>query len=117
VFPFFFSLFFIKSEGKKKKGKKKMETPKESKAVDRKEVIHLLLRERSYQELVWPHKHSVGEELLLMEEYIQSARKAWVTERGDECALDILRKVTAMGIRCMENNGIVRREGHALLHE
>lgn len=55
---------------------------------------------------------SVGDHLLAMEENLQRARLAWYSgstpHRG---ALDFIRKVTALGVRCLENNGVVHREG------
>jgi hypothetical protein len=73
-------------------------------------VFDILKEEREYQDSLWTGKHSVGEEILLMEQYMHDARESWVKNKGDTAALDIIRKVTAMGIRCMENNGVISRK-------
>jgi hypothetical protein len=55
---------------------------------------------------------SVGDHILAMEENLQRARVAWYSGSSPHhAALDFLRKVTALGVRCMENNGVVHRKG------
>ncbi len=51
------------------------------------------------------NKPSVGEELLLIEEYLAKTRTAFTHNHGNDAALDSLRKVTAMCIRCLNNHG------------
>lgn len=77
--------------------------------------------EREYQDDIGkvtsgePRVHSVNEMLLFMEHYVSEARKTasttWGAE-GDRKTLDILRKITALGIAAMEQNGVVYRKGH-----
>jgi hypothetical protein len=58
-------------------------------------------------------QHTVGEWVLYMEDYIAEAREACTREKepeSSELALDVLRKVVAMGIHCMWQNGLVKRE-------
>jgi hypothetical protein len=78
------------------------------------EVCEVIQTERDYQNRQgnnWQHKNkpSVEAELLLMEEYLQKARTAWVTIPGNEQTLDILRKVVGVGVRCFENHGCPKR--------
>lgn len=55
---------------------------------------------------------SVGDHLLAMEENLQRARVAWYSgSTPHPIALDFIRKVTALGVRCMEKNGVVHRKG------
>jgi hypothetical protein len=80
----------------------------------RKQVFEVIEEERDYQENVWPRgtgcERSVGEEILCMEECILVARQAW--QKGDDykpddkrAMLNQIRKVVAIGVRCMENHG------------
>jgi hypothetical protein len=83
--------------------------------MDRKQVYENLDTERDYQESLnsgWVHKGkpSVGLEILLAEEYLQLARKAWCTKYGDpNGGLDELRKVAGILVRCFENHGVPPR--------
>ena len=82
--------------------------------MDRKNVIKLVNEDLSYldslsEERTDGHIHSVGEELVLMNVYLGKAMEAWVDNPGDIYALDQLRKVTAIAVRCMENHGVPSR--------
>jgi hypothetical protein len=48
---------------------------------------------------------SVPAEILMMGEYIHRAQKAWTEGKTDEEALAAIRKVTAMGMRCLQYHG------------
>lgn len=52
---------------------------------------------------------SVPAEILMMLKYLSDAAAAWTHEATDEKALDAIRKVTAMGHRCLENHGCPER--------
>ena len=72
--------------------------------------------ELRYQESLghtWKNRNhpTVGEELLLIEEYMALARTAYTRNPGDAEALDVLRKVAAMCVRAMSNGGVVMRAG------
>jgi hypothetical protein len=78
------------------------------------EVFEALKEERVYQDNLSPertdnHYRTVAEELVLMKTYLERAFVAWTDNPGDEQALDVIRKVGGMAVRCMENNGVVRR--------
>ena len=73
-------------------------------------VTVAIISELQYQESRgsgWKNANmpSVGEELLLMEEYLHLARTAYTNNAGDEEALEVIRKVVGMGVRCMTNHG------------
>ena len=64
------------------------------------------------------HEHSVEEYLIYMEDYLTELRhqvaRTW-TPSGNAAenvtVLDTLRKVTALGVACMEQHGAPRRGG------
>lgn len=74
--------------------------------------------ERKYQSERWGDRsHSVTEYILYMEHYLQEARKhASTTDLEIPIhhvdVLDFIRKVTALGVVCMEENGAPHREGY-----
>ena len=77
------------------------------------EVISAVHDERVYQNRKWgtiaEHPHEVGGYLTLMRKLLADAESAWCTQRGDEGALDEIRKVVSVGIACMEQCGAVPR--------
>ena len=81
--------------------------------TDRKEVYAVIDRERDYQDSLWPHDglpSSIGEAVLMLEEYASLARKSWTNETAPEVGtLDIIRKIAAIGVRCMEDHGAPER--------
>lgn len=52
---------------------------------------------------------SVPAEILMMDKYLHDAQAEWTHQAGDEKALDKIRKVAAMAIRCLENHGCPER--------
>lgn len=77
-------------------------------------VVAALESERDYQRAICPqHQHqdkpSVGEELLLASEYVRLACEAWRTNKGDVAALEQMRKLAGILVRCFENHGVVLR--------
>lgn len=91
--------------------------------IDRSKVYEAIDSEREYQKKTWPNSvntieegpndnpHTVGEDILLMEEYIRRARFAWteVYDTADMEALHMIRKVAGIAVRCMENHGAPKR--------
>lgn len=88
------------------------------KQLTRSDIYKIIDEEREYQDKMHPDtKHhaatsSMPAHLLIMEQYLLAARAGWVNYRGVATAeaLDQLRKVVALGVRCMEFNGAVRRD-------
>ena len=86
----------------------------------RAEVYAAIDGERDYQDMRWNEnttetagKHSVEEFVLYMEHYLQEARRLLSTQpspKATQDGLDFVRKVTAMGVACMEQNGVVARK-------
>lgn len=52
-----------------------------------------------------------GEFILCMEKCLADARDVWYRPDGGKMCLDNIRKVTALGVQCMEMHGAPQREG------
>lgn len=92
--------------------------------ASRKEVYKALDSERAYQrfraetvsgEGTGEHIHSVEEFVLYMDDYLRELKtqlsRTWTPDGQVPAALDTLRKITAMGVACMEQHGAPQREG------
>lgn len=85
--------------------------------VTRTQVYVVLDGERDYQDSLadtseTDGQHSVEEFILYMEDYLHEARTVASRTWGPDAkrrALDIIRKVTGLGVACMEQNGTVAR--------
>jgi hypothetical protein len=82
--------------------------------MERSKVYEIIDGERDYQDSLVGNKyeevaHPVAAEILMMEEYVSRARQAWTKNKGDEAALAMVRKATALGVRCMEHHGAPAR--------
>lgn len=79
--------------------------------MERKNVYKIIDNEREYQNEKWSKQRSVAEELLIMQNFLDKARVSYVGVLGESVAIDQVRKVVAIGVRCMENhsNGVIRR--------
>jgi hypothetical protein len=81
--------------------------------MDRQAVYSAINDERYFQDRKWgtpdQHPHEVGGWLTIMRSLLADAEREWSGKRGDEGALDELRKVVAVGIACMEQHGVVER--------
>lgn len=83
--------------------------------MTREQVYKIIDGEREYQARQWSSQEerplSIGEFILAMEEYLAKSRAKWSTEQPPEIgALDIIRKVTALGVACMEKHGAPERK-------
>jgi len=84
----------------------------------RRAVYAAIDSERNYQDERWGDRsHSVTEYILYMEHYLQEARRlASTTDLSvairHDLVMDFIRKVTALGVVCMEENGCPHREGY-----
>ncbi len=82
-------------------------------------VFDAVVSERAYQARRWgkrqwngifeEDKHSVGEFLVYMKDYLDEAFRAATREASDEKALESLRKVVALGVACFEQHGVSMR--------
>lgn len=79
--------------------------------------------EREYQETKWgPTEshglHSITEFLVFMRDYVEEALHIESREpmsTSDPKALEIVRKVAALGVACMEQHGAPRRNGYRIV--
>lgn len=81
----------------------------------RQEVYEAVNTEREYQDKTWRqnpgHETSVGEAILLIEEYVARARLEWTGEPAPELqTLHIIRKIAGVAVRCMEQHGAPKRD-------
>lgn len=89
--------------------------------VARAKVFGALNSERDYQDAKGeqtyegtPRGHSIEEFLLYMRDYVEEGTHVASRVWGDKCKpamLDIVRKVTALGVACMEQHGAPQRAG------
>ncbi len=87
--------------------------------TNRDEVYQAINSERDYQDSRWnadttpsEGKHTTSEFLLYMEHYLMKSRElAATTVEGNPDVLDWVRKVTTLGVACMEQNGAPQRKG------
>jgi hypothetical protein len=80
----------------------------------RQEVYEAINTERDYQDGLWKqtpeHQTSIGETVLLIEEYTARARLEWTGEPAPETqTLHIIRKIAGIAVRCMEQHGAPKR--------
>ena len=76
---------------------------------NQKSVINTLLEEREYQDQKWcGEKHEIGSWLIFMQHYLNEASKE-ITTGKDNNALHAMRKLTALGITCLEQYGCPER--------
>ena len=92
--------------------------------ISRQQVYEAIDSERNYQDKIWaennpinplhptdPRPLAIGEEILLLEEYVLKARFVWSKESRPEIgALDDMRKIAAIAVRSMETWGAPKRE-------
>lgn len=83
----------------------------------REEVYRCIDTERDYQDGLASTSetdghHTIAEFLLYMDDYMREAKtiasRTWGPSAGPK-TLDFVRKVTALGVACMEQNGTVDR--------
>lgn len=79
--------------------------------TERSEVYRVINGERSYQNAKWPggDSHSVGEHLIMLRTYLREAEENWTRHSGDAKALESIRKIAGIAVRCMENHGAIPR--------
>ena len=85
----------------------------------RQEVYQAINEERDYQDIKWNPEtttshgiHSVEQWIVYIEDYLLEAKHALSRNTqtiGDEAALHGIRKVAAMAVCCMEQNGALKR--------
>lgn len=83
--------------------------------MKREDVYKLIDGERAYQDKQWPTSSlptmSIGEEVLLLEQYIFTARGTWSLEVPPEVkTLEMIRKIAAIAVRTMEHHDTAPRK-------
>lgn len=79
----------------------------------REEVYKVIDGERDYQEKRWArpaHNHSNTEYLVYIQHYVNQAFTAVSTQDGDQATLSALRKIAALAVAAMEENGVEARK-------
>lgn len=86
-------------------------------SVKRERVYKALDSERDYQAKKWNEAaHSPLEFLVYMEDYVSEAKHVCSRNSDAEIGgkvMDIIRKVSALGVACMEQHGAPMRVEHA----
>jgi len=83
--------------------------------TSRDEVYAAIDGERDYQDSLRETgqfanlTHPVAAEILMLESYVARARASWVDNKGVEPALQMIRKVAGIAVRCMETHGAPKR--------
>ncbi len=83
--------------------------------MSRAEVFQLIADEREYQDKVWPKaglgvgKQTPTEFAVYMEQYLREGFAHVTHNPGHEGLLSAIRKVTALGVACMEEFGAPAR--------
>jgi hypothetical protein len=82
---------------------------------ERSEIYSVIDGERDYQDTLGPNRtagkeHQVGSYLLMLNEYVAKAQRAWTDGAGDVAALDVIRKIAGICVRCMEVHGMPHRD-------
>lgn len=81
----------------------------------RKKVYDAIWEERQYQDSLRVtgrfnrYNYAISEELVMMDAYLAWAKATWTDIAGDNATLHIIRKIAALGVRCMENRGVISR--------
>lgn len=77
----------------------------------RDEVYKAIDSERTYQDNKWPnHSHEVGAWITMLRSYVTKADEAWTNNIGDAAALEVIRKISGIAVRCMEEHGAPHRQ-------
>lgn len=87
-------------------------------------ALDSIKKEREYQDKLWGNAqsrgiHTVAEWVLFMQNYLKEAEDIvcrMASPKCDEDALHIIRKIGAMAVCCMEQNGIADRDMKDLDH-
>jgi hypothetical protein len=87
--------------------------------VSRADVYAVIDGERDYQDAKWPKEKvsdrpiatepTVGESVVLLQQYVTMAIEQWTSQVGDQAALHQIRKIAAIAVRCMEYHGALPR--------
>lgn len=87
-----------------------------------KQVVDKIKTEREYQDAcvskyfahynkdaALDESRSIPAEILMIDHYLHEAQENWTHKHDDNDALDKIRKIAAMAVRCLENHGCPER--------
>lgn len=80
--------------------------------VSREIVLLAIAFERRHQATIWPEYEEgseTSEEVTMIRRYLRKADEAWTDTDGDAQALEVIRKIVTIAVRCMQNNGAPER--------
>ena len=89
--------------------------------MTRKDVYALIDGERDYQDNLLAQRifdggfggpsdaHSVGAYITMLSHYVNKLQEAWTTNKGDQAALEVMRKCAGIAVHCMEDHGAPAR--------
>lgn len=84
------------------------------------EVVNAVESERQYQDLLAPHQVetplSIGEEIALLHKYLAQTLENWSEDFNypELLALEGMRKIAGIAMRCMENHGAIPRNSMSM---
>ena len=81
---------------------------------DRHLVYSAIDEEREYQDNLPSTRtdgrpKTVGEYVAMMQYYQNQLVEEWTMNPGDKAALDVMRKIAAIAVHCMEDHGVEKR--------
>ncbi len=81
-----------------------------SRPASRDQVYEAIDSERDYQDALGADRtdgfdHTVGEYLVMLDTYLRKAKDAWTMNAGNKAALEEIRKIAGISVRCMEDHG------------
>ena len=68
-------------------------------------VVDIVDSERAYQDALWAPRHMPAGYLLMLHYYIEQMVELWVSNKGYELALNSVRKIAGICVRCLEEHG------------
>lgn len=82
--------------------------------MTREEVFELITSERDYQDSLSSARtdgstKTVGDYITMLSHYVNKMQEAWTMNPGNTAALDVMRKVGAIAVHCMEDHGAPAR--------
>ena len=82
--------------------------------ITRSLVYQVIKDERNYQDRLGPDRtdgsdHNSLDFLVMFDTYLRQAIDAWTMNPGTDEALNVVRKLAAIAVHCMERNGVVNR--------
>lgn len=83
--------------------------------MEQEEIFERITQERDYQDHMCslnnlPTNLSIDAELLMLKHYIDKAISIRTKDPHDRPALSEIRKITAIGVRCLETHGCPKRD-------